>query len=74
MIIAGAGGHALECFDILAKDTLPVLLEFFDDVTKETLAHQKYSIIRNDAQIESYFAQDPRFVLVVGDPKLRMMF
>lgn len=74
MIIAGAGGHALECFDILVKDTLPILLEFFDDVTKETLVHQKYSIIRDDAQIESHFAKDPRFILAVGDPKLRIMF
>jgi len=74
MIIAGAGGHALECFDILSKETLPVLVEFFDDLTKEILIHQKYPIIRDESQIESHFAQDPRFILAVGNPRLRMMF
>jgi len=46
MVIAGASGHALECFDILAKEALPALLEFYDDVFEETLFHEKYQIIK----------------------------
>jgi sugar O-acyltransferase (sialic acid O-acetyltransferase NeuD family) len=74
MIVAGAGGHALECLDILSKDGLPTLLEFFDDVTKETQVLHQYRIIRENAQIESHFAKDPRFILAVGNPALRWMF
>ncbi|NHE56248.1 acetyltransferase [Cyclobacterium plantarum] len=74
MLIAGAGGHALECFDILAQDSLPDLLEFFDDITSEDQFLHKYVIIREFAQIEFHFAQDPRFILAVGQPNYRKMF
>ncbi|MCS4434552.1 acetyltransferase [Aquiflexum gelatinilyticum] len=74
MIVAGAGGHALECLDILSKDGLPSLLEFFDDVTNEKLVLKEYLIIRDQAQVESHFAKDPRFILAVGNPALRWMF
>ncbi len=74
MVVAGASGHALECFDILAKEPLPALLEFFDDLTKEILVLDKYPIISQQSQIEIHFAQDPRFILAVGNPKLRLMF
>jgi sugar O-acyltransferase (sialic acid O-acetyltransferase NeuD family) len=74
MLIAGAGGHALECFDILAKGPLPDLLEFFDDISTEQLVLQKYSIIRDLSRIESHFETDPRFVLAVGNPRYRLLF
>jgi sugar O-acyltransferase (sialic acid O-acetyltransferase NeuD family) len=74
MIVAGAGGHALECLDILSKDGLPSLLEFFDDVTNEKLVLKEYLIIRDQAQVESHFAKDPRFILAVGNPRYRVLF
>lgn len=74
MLVAGAGGHALECFDILAKEPLPDLLGFFDDITSEQRVLQKYGIIRELSQIESHFKQDPRFILAVGNPAYRLLF
>ncbi|MCH6202120.1 acetyltransferase [Aquiflexum sp. LQ15W] len=74
MVVAGAGGHALECFDILTQESLPVLLEFFDDVTKETLVLEKYPIINRQDALESHFVQDPRFILAVGNPAYRVLF
>ena len=74
MVVAGAGGHALECFDILALEQVPDLLAFFDDVTKEKLVLQKYPIISDQTTLERYFETDPRFILAVGNPKFRSMF
>lgn len=74
MLVAGAGGHALECFDILAQNDLPDLLEFFDDITTEQRVLQKYAIIRELTRVESNFAKDPRFILAVGNPRYRLLF
>lgn len=74
MLVAGAGGHALECFDILAQKALPDLLEFFDDITPEQMVLQKYAIIRELNRVESHFAKDPRFFLAVGNPRYRVLF
>lgn len=74
MLVAGAGGHALECFDILSQKALPDLVEFFDDITAEQHVLQRYGIIRELSQIESHFRQDPRFILAVGNPRYRVLF
>lgn len=74
MLVAGAGGHALESFDILAKEPLPDLLEFFDDITPEQMFLQKYAIIRELNRVESHFVKDPRFILAVGNPRYRVLF
>lgn len=74
MLVAGAGGHALECFDILAQKALPDLVEFFDDITSEQMVLQKYAIIRELNRVESHFAKDPRFTLAVGNPRYRLLF
>lgn len=74
MLVAGAGGHALECFDILSQKALPDLVEFFDDITSEQMVLQKYAIIRELNRVESHFAKDPRFILAVGNPRYRLLF
>lgn len=74
MIIAGAGGHALECFDILTQNGVPDLLEFFDDVRKDNFVLEKFPIIKNQESLIKHFVQDPRFILAVGNPKYRILF
>lgn len=71
MLIAGAGGHALEVLDILIASELSEDLNVFDQ-NKDILVFQgSYPLIHTEEELKLAFAKDPRFVLGVGNPKHR---
>jgi len=74
MLLIGAGGHALECFDILSKNYQYDFLEFYDEISGNSHFMKKYNIIKDQRDLEGHFEKDPRFVLAVGNPKLREYF
>lgn len=74
MIVAGAGGHALELLDLLNIKGLVKDLCFFDEMTTESHFFDKYPILHSDQEVKQYFERDPWFYLGVGNPKIRHQF
>lgn len=74
MVIAGAGGHALELLDILLIDNLDEEFYFYDDKTGIKLFEGRYPIIDNINVLEIQFSKDPRFILGTGNPFTRKYF
>jgi len=71
LILAGAGGHALEVFDILIASGLSSNLNVFDQ-NKDILIFQgNHPVIHTEDELKAAFAADPRFVLGVGKPGIR---
>ncbi|MBF0503482.1 MAG: acetyltransferase [Candidatus Omnitrophica bacterium] len=72
MLIAGAGGHALEVFDVLCennnKDTAIV---FYDDCTPIKTVLGSHLVIKTQDDARKLFKNDPDFCLGVGDPESR---
>ena len=70
MLIVGAGGHSREIYDIL-KDAPDVYIyeEFKTDACLKWGNTVKF--IRTDQDIKDLFAISPKFIIGVGDPKLR---
>jgi sugar O-acyltransferase (sialic acid O-acetyltransferase NeuD family) len=75
MIIAGAGGHAIEILDdyLLNKDSTERLV-FFDDINGKKVLFDKYGVLGELRELLDYFDKDKRFVLGVGSPKGRREF
>lgn len=73
MIIAGAGGHAMEVLDILIRRGIPkeeILL--YDDIHSDKLAlHDTFKILKNRDQLTEAIKQNPEFCLGVGNPMAR---
>jgi sugar O-acyltransferase (sialic acid O-acetyltransferase NeuD family) len=72
MIIAGAGGHAVEILHIF--DQLGQLgdLVFFDNTLKEEKKlFDRFRVICFEEVLNEQFIIDPRFVLGLGNPKYR---
>lgn len=73
MIIAGAGGHALEVFDLLNAEQANKV-SFFDNVTPNlppTLFGRP--IITDDAKLAASLQIDSRFVIATGKPLVRKL-
>ena len=70
MLIAGAGGHALEVLDILISAEIDGLY-FFDEIKEGSLFQEKYPIIHSEEEVKDIFLSDPRFILGVGNPRIR---
>jgi sugar O-acyltransferase (sialic acid O-acetyltransferase NeuD family) len=73
MVIAGAGGHALEILAVLRENQYKGSIHFFDDVTALPAAKilEKYPIIHTIEDLRSAFVTDPEFIIAVGKPALR---
>lgn len=74
MVIAGAGGHSLEVLEVLIARQMTEGLAFFDDISANLMMEEKYPVIKSDEALQAHFAQDARFVLGTGNPKLRKRF
>lgn len=74
MIVAGAGGHALELLDILISQALTDNLYFYDGINSIKIFQDKYPVLNTLDQVEEKFSEDPRFVLGTGNPKVRFKF
>ena len=77
MLIVGAKGFAKELLEIIVQENSKAKIVFYDDVSKDLpkLLFDEYSILRNEAAAMSYFKEtDKRFVLGIGNPKLRYKF
>ena len=75
MLIAGAGGHALEILDLFFQKKEDRDLCFFDNKKKETpgLIFDKFPVLRSAEEVRGLFRRDSRFVLGVGDPAARFI-
>lgn len=71
MIIAGAGGHALEVYDALLVTHPDSSLFFFDDVRENLLSLRNRPVLKSAAEIQANFQSEFTFVLGVGTPKIR---
>lgn len=71
MVVAGAGGHALEVLDILISKNEAVGIVFFDEVSTQELFDGKYFILKTEEELKTHFLKDPRFILGIGNSKLR---
>lgn len=74
MIIAGAGGHALDLLDILLSDGEIKDLYFFDEINSIAFFQGTYPILHNEIEVENIFQKDPRFILGTGNPQVRFQF
>jgi sugar O-acyltransferase (sialic acid O-acetyltransferase NeuD family) len=74
MIIAGAGGHALELLDILISQGLDENLYFFDGINPISIFQDNYPVLNTMDQLKEKFQEDPRFILGVGNPTVRAKF
>lgn len=73
MIIAGAGGHALEILAILHADHYGMPVYFFDDITggKPGPVFDRFPVIASLDEAAGIFRDDPAFILGVGRPSAR---
>lgn len=74
MVIAGAGGHAMEVLDVLSSNRMDSNLSFYDDFSENTIFQRTYAIIKNQAELKIEISKDPRFILGVGEGKIRKHF
>lgn len=74
MIVAGAGGHALELLDILISQGMTENLYFFDGLNSISIFQDKYPVLNTMDQVKEKFLEDPRFILGTGIPKVRFKF
>lgn len=73
MLIAGAGGHAIELLDILLSMQQIDNLAFYDDLTDIRSLHG-FPVIKTEAEAKGYLESHPKFLLGVGKPQVRKMF
>ncbi|GAA0880890.1 hypothetical protein GCM10009119_38600 [Algoriphagus jejuensis] len=71
MLIAGAGGHALEVLDILLASGTAEKLCVFDQDKSILDLQASYPVIHSEEAIRELFRQEQEFVLGVGSPKFR---
>lgn len=69
MVIAGAGGHAVELLDICERLSLTDGLAFFQDQDlQQEPVFGKYPVLGSHNELQEVFRHDPRFILGVGSP------
>ena len=73
MIIAGAGGHALEVYDVLVNEYPDRLLFFFDNINEKLRLLRNRPVLKSAAEIQANFETQFNFVLGVGSPETRYL-
>lgn len=75
MLIAGAGGHAVELTNVLEKNGYSETIHLWDDINTYpvNLVLGKYSIISSIEEAARIFKNDNRFALGVGKPLARKL-
>lgn len=75
MVIAGAGGHALEVLDLLIQNgCAKEEIYFFDDTFNEKYKLFDYFPILKDLDsLKIVFKNDPKFCLGTGSPRIRKL-
>lgn len=73
MLIIGAKGHAKEILDILTKANKLDDIQFYDDISDfhEPKLYGKFEIIRSLEECQKIFKKDKRFILGIGNPRIR---
>lgn len=71
MIIAGAGGHALEVYDVLVSEYPDRSLFFFDNINERLRSLRNRPVLKTAAEIQANFQTQFDFVLGVGSPETR---
>lgn len=74
MIVAGAGGHALELLDLLISEGRIKNLVFFDEINPGSLFRERFPILNSEQDVVRHFQNDPNFFLGIGNPNLRNSF
>ena len=73
MIIAGAGGHAVELLDIMISLELTDNLFLYDDLTdrRELVS---FPVLKSLEEAGKHLLTDSGFILGIGNPQVRGMF
>lgn len=71
MLLIGAGGHALEALDVLISCGISDELWVFDQNQAIAVFQERYRVIHSEDEVKEVFLSDPRFVLGVGNPRVR---
>jgi len=71
MLIAGAGGHAIEILDILLENGEIGNLYFFDNQSGKKVFQNRFPVVNSFEAAKAHFEKDPRFMLGVGNPEAR---
>lgn len=74
MIVAGAGGHALELLDILISQGKDQNLFFYDDINDLILFKNRHPVIHKKEDLKQILSIDSEFLLGTGNPKTRNYF
>lgn len=68
MIVAGAGGHAVEVLDILLEKFQPDEIRFYDDIHDRESIHDEFAVLKNMEEVKNVFKTGNTFCLGVGSP------
>jgi sugar O-acyltransferase (sialic acid O-acetyltransferase NeuD family) len=71
MLIAGAGGHAIEILDIILETFPEAEVFFFDDLNNVEMIHGTFPVLKTEAAVRDLFKKDNRFCIGVGPSHLR---
>lgn len=70
MVIAGAGGHGMEVFEVLKKLKFGNFI-FFDENPSKSSPYPEIPLISDQENLREFLNRDPDFVLGVGNPEAR---
>jgi len=73
MLIAGAGGHAIEILEILLESFPEKELVFFDDVNEIKKVHDSFLVIKDEVGVRNEFKSSNLFCLGVGSISSRKL-
>jgi sugar O-acyltransferase (sialic acid O-acetyltransferase NeuD family) len=75
MLIAGAGGHAMELFAVLWANGYDGEICFYDDVTvtEPARVYGHYNVLRSAGEASVFFKRNPSFCPGVGNPAGRKL-
>lgn len=71
MLIAGAGGHALEVLDILLSSGVADGLWMYDQNRDIRLFQGQYPVIHHEGDLAKVLSENPQFVFGTGSPTSR---
>jgi sugar O-acyltransferase (sialic acid O-acetyltransferase NeuD family) len=75
MVIAGAGGHAVEILSVFEENNFPNDIYFFDDMNSKpgSKLFNRFNILTSISEVQEIFKNDPDFVIGVGKPAVRKL-
>jgi sugar O-acyltransferase (sialic acid O-acetyltransferase NeuD family) len=73
VVIAGAGGHAVELLEVFLRIYKDESAFFYDDITQNIpqFLYDKYPVLRTPEQAKLALVADSRFAIGVGNPQNR---